>query len=169
MYIQDIVDKAVHVFHLLYVAGDFDLFHVGHVDFLEKVSQEGDFIIVGLHEDLLVRKYKGHNYPIMNLHERVLSVLACRYVSEVVIGAPYSVDKALMDHFKIDLVLCPIASEEKVDDPYAYPRSLGKLKEIDCKALLRTEDVVERVRVNEHIYRARNAKKAIATVGTNVI
>jgi len=60
----------------------------------------------------------------MNLHERVLSVLACRYVSEVVIGAPYSVDKALMDHFKIDLVLCPIASEEKVDDPYAYPRSL---------------------------------------------
>jgi len=35
------------------------LFHVGHVDFLEKVSQEGDFIIVGLHVDSVVNRYKG--------------------------------------------------------------------------------------------------------------
>lgn len=42
-----------------YVAGAFDLFHVGHVDFLERVSQEGDFIIVGLHVDSVVNRYKG--------------------------------------------------------------------------------------------------------------
>jgi hypothetical protein len=29
--------------------------------------------------------------PIMNVHERALSVLACRYVDEVVIGAPEQV------------------------------------------------------------------------------
>ena len=40
----------------------------------------------------------------MNLHERVLSVLACRYVDEVVIGAPYAVTPELMDHFKVDVV-----------------------------------------------------------------
>nr|KAG5687384.1 hypothetical protein BaRGS_019888 [Batillaria attramentaria] len=28
--------------------------------------------------DQVVNRYKGANYPIMNLHERVLSVLACR-------------------------------------------------------------------------------------------
>ena len=32
------------------------------------------------------RRYKGSNYPIMNLHERTLSVLAYRCVDEVVIG-----------------------------------------------------------------------------------
>jgi ethanolamine-phosphate cytidylyltransferase len=32
----------------------------------------------------------------MNLHERVLSVLACRYVDEVIIGAPYSVTKDVL-------------------------------------------------------------------------
>ena len=42
-----------------YVAGAFDLFHVGHVDFLERVKQEGDFIIVGLHTDTAVNRYKG--------------------------------------------------------------------------------------------------------------
>ena len=31
-------------------------------------------------------RYKGSNYPIMNLHERTLSALAYRCVDEVVIG-----------------------------------------------------------------------------------
>jgi ethanolamine-phosphate cytidylyltransferase len=63
---------------IVYVAGAFDLFHVGHLDFLEKAKQQGDYLIVGLHTDPVVNEYKGSNYPIMNLHERCLSVLACK-------------------------------------------------------------------------------------------
>jgi len=40
----------------------------------------------------------------MNLHERVLSVLACRYVDEVVIGAPYVVSQDLLDHLNVSVV-----------------------------------------------------------------
>ena len=65
---------------IVYVAGAFDLFHIGHLDFLEKAATNGDFLIVGLHTDPVVNRYKGCNFPIMNLHERVLSVLAYRYV-----------------------------------------------------------------------------------------
>lgn len=63
----------------------------------------------------------------MNLHERVLSVLACRLVSEVVIGAPYTVSKEMMDHFNVDLVchgMTPISPDTDGSDPYAYPKSL---------------------------------------------
>lgn len=63
---------------IVYVAGAFDLFHVGHLDFLEKARALGDYLIVGLHTDPIVNRYKGSNFPIMNLHERVLSVLACK-------------------------------------------------------------------------------------------
>ena len=63
---------------IVYVAGAFDLFHIGHLDFLEQVAKLGDYLIVGLHTDPVVNRYKGANYPIMNLHERVLSVLAYR-------------------------------------------------------------------------------------------
>ena len=56
----------------------FDLFHIGHLDFLEKCAGRGDYLIVGLHTDPVVNRYKGANYPIMNLHERTLSVLAYR-------------------------------------------------------------------------------------------
>lgn len=70
---------------IAYVCGAFDLFHVGHVDFLEKVKQHADYVVVGLHTDIVVNKYRGSNYPIMNLHERVLSVLACKVCSFVVL------------------------------------------------------------------------------------
>jgi len=70
---------------IIYVAGAFDLFHVGHLDFLEKARAEGDYLIVGLHTDPIANRYKGTNYPIMNLHERVLSVLACKVGSQYVL------------------------------------------------------------------------------------
>lgn len=63
---------------IVYVAGAFDLFHVGHLDFLQVAKKEGDYLIVGLHTDPAVNRYKCGNHPIMNLHERVLSVLACK-------------------------------------------------------------------------------------------
>jgi ethanolamine-phosphate cytidylyltransferase len=63
---------------IVYTAGAFDLFHVGLLDFLEKAKQQGDYLIVGLHSDPVVNRYKGQNFPIMNVHERTLSVLACK-------------------------------------------------------------------------------------------
>ena len=88
---------------IVYTPGCFDLFHVGHVDFLEKCKEKGDYIIVGLHTDVEVNRYKSENFPIMNLHERVLSVLACRHVDQVIIGAPYTVTAELLDQFKVNV------------------------------------------------------------------
>ena len=48
---------------------------------------QGDFLLVGLHADEAVAERRGAHLPIMDLHERSLSVLACRYVNEVIIGA----------------------------------------------------------------------------------
>lgn len=36
---------------VIYVPGAFDLFHIGHLDFLEKCSKLGNYIIVGIHTD----------------------------------------------------------------------------------------------------------------------
>ena len=42
-----------------------------------------------------VNRYKGKNYPIMNIHERTLSVLACRVSSAVFSLLPEDVDGVL--------------------------------------------------------------------------
>jgi ethanolamine-phosphate cytidylyltransferase len=147
---------------ILYTAGAFDLFHVGMLDFLEKVKKEGDYLIVGLHNDPVVNRYKGGNYPIMNVHERTLSVLSCRYVDEVVIGAPYTVTKELMDHFKIDLVIhgvTPVQNDIDGTDPYVEPKRQGKFKIIDSDNTLTTADIVERIIHHRIEYEKRNKAK----------
>lgn len=147
---------------IVYVAGAFDLFHIGHLDFLEKAAAEGDFLIVGLHTDPVVNRYKGCNFPIMNLHERVLSVLAYRCVDEVVIGAPYAVSKSLMEHFKVDIVChgkTHIDPDLDGSDPYAVPKQEGKFKSIDSGNSLTTEMLVQRILARRLEYEERNKKK----------
>ncbi|XP_054393388.2 ethanolamine-phosphate cytidylyltransferase isoform X1 [Pongo abelii] len=149
---------------VIYVAGAFDLFHIGHVDFLEKVHRlaERPYIIAGLHFDQEVNHYKGKNYPIMNLHERTLSVLACRYVSEVVIGAPYAVTAELLSHFKVDLVChgkTEIIPDRDGSDPYQEPKRRGIFRQIDSGSNLTTDLIVQRIITNRLEYEARNQKK----------
>jgi ethanolamine-phosphate cytidylyltransferase len=63
---------------------------------LKAARQLGDFLLVGIHTDLTISGHRGANHPIMHLHERSLSVLACRYVDEVIIGAPWEVSKDMV-------------------------------------------------------------------------
>ncbi|XP_046895097.1 ethanolamine-phosphate cytidylyltransferase isoform X2 [Hypomesus transpacificus] len=149
---------------IIYVAGAFDLFHIGHVDFLEAVYKLSDkpYVIVGLHFDQEVNRYKGKNYPIMNVHERTLSVLACRYVSEVVIGAPYAVSRDLLDHFKVDLVChgkTEVFPDKDGSDPYTEPRRKGILRTVDSGNSLTTDNIVQRIIKNRLLFEARNQKK----------
>lgn len=53
---------------------------------MQLAKEQGDFLLVGLHTDDDVMERRGAHLPIMDLHERSLSVLACRYVNEVIIG-----------------------------------------------------------------------------------
>lgn len=53
---------------------------------MQLARAQGDFLLVGLHTDDDIMERRGAHLPIMDLHERALSVLACCYVNEVIIG-----------------------------------------------------------------------------------
>lgn len=76
---------------VVYISGSFDLLHNGHIERLRKAKEMGDFLYVGIWPDDVVNHFKGSNYPILSLHERVLMALACKYVDDVVIGAPFEI------------------------------------------------------------------------------
>ncbi|XP_022670944.1 ethanolamine-phosphate cytidylyltransferase-like isoform X4 [Varroa destructor] len=147
---------------IVYTAGAFDLFHVGYVEFLERAKKLGDYLIVGLHTDPIVNRYKGYNYPIMNLHERVLSVLACKFVNEVVIGAPYYVSKDLMEHFRVSVVVhgtTNIMADVDGRDPYEEPRKQGKFVQVESGSSVTTHEIVTRIISNRLRFKERNEKK----------
>ena len=147
---------------IVYVSGAFDLMHIGHVKFLKRAAEEGDFLIVGLHTDQVVNKYQGRNYPIMNLRERVLCLLSCKYVSEVIIGAPYEVTANILDHFQVSVVcdgMTTISPTPEGHDPFQVARDRNIFKQIDSKSRMSTPQVVERIIANSLEYELRNARK----------
>jgi ethanolamine-phosphate cytidylyltransferase len=161
---------------VVYMVGGFDLFHTGHVAALRAAKARGDFLLVGIHtdEDLNVRR--GGGLPILNLHERTLSVLACKYVAEVIIGAPWKITRDMIKTMGITSVVKgetsdyervlghSITSEEGAgdDDPYAVPRELGILDVVRSGSTFTTMDVIARVMEHRAIFEARNAKKGEA-------
>lgn len=76
--------------------GCFDLFHVGHIRYLDGARQLGDFLVVGINSDKQVRKLKGKNRPYMPENERAEIVSAFRFVDAVTIFDEPTVEQLIM-------------------------------------------------------------------------
>ncbi len=75
-----------------YTTGVYDLFHIGHLNVLQKAKTKCDFLIVGVTTDELVQTRKNKT-PIIPLHERMEIVRALDCVDKVVVQD--SMDKLL--------------------------------------------------------------------------
>ncbi|XP_010189453.1 PREDICTED: ethanolamine-phosphate cytidylyltransferase, partial [Mesitornis unicolor] len=116
---------------------------IGHVDFLEKVHRlaEKPYIIVGLHFDQEVNRYKGKNYPIMNIHERTLSVLACR----VSAPAPGAHGCVLVQVTLVCHGMTEVVPDKDGSDPYQEPKRRGVFRLVDSGSDLTTDLIVQRI------------------------
>mmetsp|Transcript_23345 Transcript_23345/g.58377 ORF Transcript_23345/g.58377 Transcript_23345/m.58377 type:complete len:420 (-) Transcript_23345:41-1300(-) len=145
---------------VVYIDGAFDLFHVGHIETLEAAKARGDFLLVGVHNDTNVNRVLGGNYPIMNLHERVLNVLSCKYVDEVIMGVPLVVTKDLITTMNVKKVVAStntrLVPESDYEDPYAVPKSMGIFEDIPTTRDLRIDVIVQRILDNRTRFEARN-------------
>ena len=65
--------------------GCFDLFHVGHVRYLEGAKALGDILVVGINSDRQTRLLKGEGRPFITENERAEIVSSIRCVDRVTI------------------------------------------------------------------------------------
>jgi glycerol-3-phosphate cytidylyltransferase len=68
--------------NLVYTGGTFDLYHAGHVRFLQRCSQLGP-VTVSLNTDEFIEAYKGKP-PVLSYSDRAEVLLSSRYVDKVV-------------------------------------------------------------------------------------
>ena len=78
-----------------YLSGTFDLFHVGHLNLLQRAKEKCDYLIVGVHDS---GKWKGKD-TFIPFEERKRIVKACRYVDKVVDSCREDVDAWNLYHY----------------------------------------------------------------------
>lgn len=113
---------------MVYIGGTWDLLHAGDLSVLEQARALGDYLIVGVYGDTLASALHtretvrssarlgkagsdspddseisdmDHTYPILSMQERVLSILGCKFVSDVLIDAPYVLSSDLLSSLNI--------------------------------------------------------------------
>ncbi|WP_297506011.1 FAD synthase [Thermococcus sp.] len=85
------------------VGGVFDILHVGHIHFLKQAKELGDELVVIVAHDETVRKQK-HRDPINPAEDRAELLRAIRYVDEVYIGSPGTIDFNLVKRINPDVI-----------------------------------------------------------------
>ena len=103
------------------------MFHAGHVKILEEARSYGDYVIVGVLGDHVVNALRGHHFPIMNLNERVLSVLGCKYVDDVLIDAPYVITKEMIQSMHVSVVLTGKPLDSQMHTPHTSSATLSTI------------------------------------------
>lgn len=68
---------------IVLTSGTFDLFHIGHAQYLEKAKALGDILIVGVDSDAKVKERKGPSRPIVPEGERVLILSHVRHADVI--------------------------------------------------------------------------------------
>lgn len=87
---------------IVYTSGTWDLFHVGHVNIINKSLEYGDELIIGVSSDELVNEYKGSK-PIIPFEERVRIIESIKGVSKVIRQTKLTDIKQLKEN-NIDIV-----------------------------------------------------------------
>ncbi len=83
--IEEVAEQREKDRKIVLTNGCFDLFHVGHVRYLEGAKALGGFLVVGINSDRQVLALKGKGRPYMPEDERAELVAALRCVDAVTI------------------------------------------------------------------------------------
>lgn len=108
----------------------------------------------------------------MNLHERVLSVLSCRYVDDVLIDAPFEVTPEMIASLRISEVIhgtnsddigilspCNGREGELYSKRYKHPREAGIFTVIESPSNFKLGSIVSRIRKNQEAFHTKFERK----------
>jgi cytidyltransferase-like protein len=130
----------------VYICGVWDLLHLGHMKHFQEVSQLGNRLLVGVHNDEEVTKYK--RIPTLSMEERATTASMCKGVSKVIKNAPMVLTKEFITDNNIHVVACSSEYDSSEDVYYKVPREMGILKVIPRIEGISTSEILERVKSN---------------------
>ena len=95
--------------------GTFDLFHIGHLNILERAKKYGDSLIVGVSSDKLNFR-KKQKYPVYSQDQRIQIISALRCVDKVFIEESLELKGSYIKKYNADILLMGNDWEGKFDN-----------------------------------------------------
>lgn len=83
--------------------GTFDIFHVGHINILERCASLGDTLIVGVSSDEL-NFSKKERFPVYDQESRLKIVQSLKFVDEVFVEHSLEKKREYIEFFKADVL-----------------------------------------------------------------
>jgi glycerol-3-phosphate cytidylyltransferase len=99
--------------------GTFDVFHIGHVNILERARQEGDYLIVGVSSDDL-NFSKKQRYPIYSQADRIKILESLKFVDEVFLEESLELKAKYIQRAKANVFVMGDDWAGKFDDMNQY-------------------------------------------------
>lgn len=108
----------------IYTGGTFDLFHAGHVNFLEgcrRIAGDKGSVVVSLNTDEFIAEYKGKP-PVISYRDREAVVSACKYVDRVIPNNYGANSKATIEEYRriygYDSIDCIVVGDDWAKKDY---------------------------------------------------
>lgn len=85
-----------------FTAGNFDILHPGYIYTFEEAKRHCEYFMVFLHQDPSETRYTKYK-PVIPLYERYKTLMACKYVDEVVTYSNEEELLKLIEFYKPDI------------------------------------------------------------------
>lgn len=129
-------------------SGSWDLFHVGHAEYLERAKDLGDLLIVGVDSDEKVRARKGPHRPVVPETERVNILCHLRHVDVVILKPKNEKPNALIKLVRPDILVMSKTTNHKKEDIQEKQKFVGKVVLLQPQAQTSTSAKVRLLHVS---------------------
>lgn len=103
--------------------GAFDIINWGHIKAFQRAKSQGDYLIIALNSNDLVRKYKGRAC-VLPYYQKKFIIESCVFVDKVVKATEFSPLKLLRRH-KVDVLVLTREWKETKTKEIAYMKKKG--------------------------------------------
>jgi cytidyltransferase-like protein len=134
---------------IIYTDGIFDLFHRGHIEFLNNIKKKypNSNLIVGIINDKDSTQYKRE--PIYNEEDRYALIENMKCVNKIIKDAPLIMNEDFIKNNQIDLIVHGFLNEqdsEKQNEFFEIPIKLNKFERLPYYNKISTTEIINKIK-----------------------
>ncbi len=120
--------------HIVLTSGTFDLFHIGHAQYLERAKALGDILVIGVDSDEKVRARKGPTRPVVPEDERVLLLAHMRHADVITLKHVHHPDNYLIKLVSPDILVLSKSTKHNSEDIAEKSKYCGQVVLLEPQA-----------------------------------